>query len=163
MPYRIKQFMWNITAKRNENDYKWALSYLTDKEKTVFDKLSVGEQNHSIRVAKLINEKVKNVPNNKIYVKLGLLHDIGKTKYKLNVSKKVCMLFIDKLSRGRARKYDNIKMIRGYYTHGQIGRNMLEEIAVYNIEFLDAIEHHHYVERCDNELVMRLRMADDIS
>ncbi len=163
MPYRIKQFIWNITAKTDENDYNWAVSYLSDKEKVVFDKLSPGEQNHSIRVARLMEEEMKNVANNKIYVKLGLLHDIGKTKYKLNVFKKVCMLFVHKLSRGKAKKYDSIKMIKGYYTHGQIGRNMLEQIGVYNIEFLDAVEYHHYIDMCDNEFVTKLRIADDIS
>ena len=163
MTYRIKQLMWNITAKRNEDDYNWAISYLSETEKKLFDKLSIGEQNHSIRVARLMNKEMRYGDLSIIYVKLGLLHDIGKSKYKLNVFKKICMLFIHKLSKGKAKKYDNIKMIRGYYTHGEIGRRMLEDINEYDIEFLEAIQYHHYLEKCDNELVKILRISEDIS
>lgn len=163
MPYRIKQFMWNITAKRNEEDYRWAINYLNRKEKDLFDRLSIGEQNHSIRVARLMDDETKNEPRNEIYVKLGLLHDIGKSKYRLNVFKKVCMLFVHKLSKGKAKKYSNIKMIRGYYKHGEIGRTMLEGVDEYSLDFLEAVQNHHYIELCDNELVKKLRECDDIS
>ena len=163
MPYRIQQFMWNIAAKRDENDYKWAMSYLNEKERCLFDKLSIGEQNHCIRVARLMDKETRGMNENNIYIKLGLLHDVGKSKYKLNVFKKVCMLFIHKLSNGKAKKYGHIKMIKGYYTHGETGRAMLEEIDKYTIEFLEAVQYHHYLECCNNELVKRLRILDDIS
>ena len=52
MSYRIKQFLWAISANFKELDYSYVRSILNDYEFSLFKRLKKGEQLHSIKVSK---------------------------------------------------------------------------------------------------------------
>ena len=108
---RVKQFYINISDKMTENDYDYAREILNDEEFDLFLKLSKSEQKHSIRIAKDIefvieNEKTsdKDILNNKeLLIRASLLHDIGKSRKRLNVIDKSIIVILNKLTNGKLK------------------------------------------------------------
>ncbi len=168
MVYRIKQFIWTIRARVTEDELNWVKTYLAKEEIEIFLKLSAGEQKHSIKVAKLMADEAVNYLKDEIdlisYIKIGLLHDIGKTVYPLNLIKKAIMVLLNKIGRQKFKNYTNINMIRGYYTHPSLGREILEKIGGYEEMFLETIENHHNEDKEDgsNKYIKLLKKYDDI-
>ncbi|WP_330656148.1 HDIG domain-containing metalloprotein [Alkaliphilus flagellatus] len=163
--YRIKQFYWYFTSIFKKIDEEFVIGYLNKKELALFKKLSVGEQHHSIRVAKnaikIINDKKILGIDMNWFIKICLLHDIGKTDGNINIIDKSILVIIDKLSKGTIKKYANIKKIDIYYNHPTKAMKILKPLNL-DEESLYIIRNHHKVVE-DNMLLNILKESDDIS
>ena len=164
--YRIKQFLWAINSIFKPIDHKLLEKYLNKDEEVIFNKLSRTEKHHSIRVCnKALNLCIKqyvDVDKNKL-AKIALLHDIGKTYKRLNIIDKSLLVILNKISKGKIKKYDFNKKIDIYYNHGKKSASILKQFNVYDIEFLEAIENHHYSNIKDNLYLNILKKCDDES
>lgn len=162
--YRIKQFIWAVTAKFKPIDYKIVNKYLTKREQAVFNKLGASEKQHSIRVCKEALDKYDNydidIDKNKL-AKIALLHDIGKSKKKLNTIDKSVIVLLDKFTKGKLKKYDINKKIDVYYNHPQKAVDILKKLDKYDNEFLEAIEKHHYKHIKSNIYLKIIKECDD--
>ncbi|MBP1890907.1 putative nucleotidyltransferase with HDIG domain [Clostridium moniliforme] len=146
MNYRIKQFCWYITSSWKKIDTNLIRMYLNNNEEKLFKKLNNSEQHHCIRVCndaiKKVNQENININKNKL-AKIALLHDVGKTTKYLNVVDKSLIVLLDKFTKGKLKKYTNIKKIDVYYNHPIKGVRILKSIQNYDKEFLDVIKNHH--------------------
>lgn len=163
MLYRIKQFIKGMTAKITEEDKAFYKKYLTLKETVLFERLKRYDQKHSLAVAYILKEKTD---INEEMIRLGLLHDIGKQVYPLNLFKKGSMVILDKVTKGRIKRYQNIRMVESYYEHPQWGYELLKEEGGYEEAFLQIIKSHHmkgsFNINIDKRLFM-LQEADDLA
>ncbi|MBB6623816.1 HDIG domain-containing metalloprotein [Clostridium gasigenes] len=143
--YRIKQFIWGIESSFKKIDYSYIETYLNNNEIMMFNKLKKSDKHHCIRVCK---DSVMLLKNNNIKMdeyrvgKIALLHDIGKSKYHINLIEKSLIVLLDKFTKGNLKKYDNIKQINIYYNHPKIGYEMLKT-RNYDKELLEVVRYHH--------------------
>ncbi|QGU93757.1 HDIG domain-containing protein [Clostridium bovifaecis] len=157
--YRIKQFYWGITAKISLEDKGFLKEYLNDNELKLFSRLPIYDQAHCIRTAKEVKRVyLKNRMSNNLLIKAALLHDIGKIEGRLNLIDKSVLVVLDKLTKGKIRRFNNVKKIDVYYNHANKGYSILKEYN-YNERFLYLIKNHHNNIIRDKELEI-LRECD---
>ncbi|MFU0824548.1 HDIG domain-containing metalloprotein [Clostridium sp.] len=155
--YRIKQFLWGITAKVSLEDIKFVKEYLNNDELNLFIKLAVYDQAHCIRTAKevkrIYSEKKM---SNDLLVKAALLHDIGKIEGKLNLIDKSILVVLDRITKGKIKEFKNLKKVDIYYNHPDKGYNILKNFD-YNDRFLYLIRNHHNKSIKDKELEVLIK------
>lgn len=165
MVYRIKQFIWAIQSFYKSIDDEYIKRYLNKDEIKIFSLLKNSDKHHCIRVSKdVLNhlEKLDDVDIDKnTLIKLALLHDIGKIERPLNVVEKSIVVILDKLTKGRIKKYSNIQIIDIYYNHPKIGADILKKKCRYDKEFLKCIEEHHIKEVTSNKLIEIIKYYDN--
>lgn len=147
MIYRIKQFMWAVSSNFKKINYDYVCKFLDHEEIELFYKLKNSEKHHCIRVCadclKIKDDKIIDI-DKKMLGKLALLHDIGKIEHKLNLIEKTVLVILHKITKGKLKKLDNLKIVNIYYNHGIEGRKILEKNNnKYSDDFLNAVEHHH--------------------
>lgn len=158
--YRVKQFYWSITSKVSIQDEKFISNYLNEQEKYLFQKLTDYEKIHAIKVAKDIDKLYnKDGEHKDMLIKVGLMHDIGKISHRLNPINKSLMVILDGISKGKIKKYHNIKQIYVYYNHADIGYNILKQYG-YKERFLYLIKNHHNDNIIGDEELNILKMCD---
>ena len=81
------------------------------------------------------------IKNEEMLVKVGLLHDVGKSRQKINIIDKSIIVILNKLTNGKLRNI-NLKKIQCYYNHSEYSYEILKEINKNNV-FLEAIRNHH--------------------
>ncbi len=161
MFYRIKQFFWALNSKITEEDYKFVEKYLNVEEIKLFNKLSTMDKKHSIRTAVEIEmEPVDKNINKNMIIKAGLLHDIGKITYHLNIFQKSIIVILHKITKGKLKKLIRIKSINIYYNHPCIGYNILKKYT-YEQSFLDLIKFHHNNDIIENKELEILKKSDN--
>ena len=162
---RIKQFYWDITSKFKSIDREFVNRYLYDEDKVLFYQLKKAEQHHVIRVAKnaknKINELITNVDENK-FMRICLLHDVGKIGGDLTVIDRSILVLANKLTKGKIKKYTNINKIYVYYNHAHIGADLLKKKG-YDEDFVKTIRYHHSEGYSRDIMLNILREVDDIS
>lgn len=93
--------------------------------------------------------------------KAALLHDVGKSKKHLSLMEKSVVVLLDKATKGKIKKYDNIKQIDIYYNHPKIGLEILKGFD-YDKEFLQVIRYHHNKDKIKkNEILNIISRCDD--
>lgn len=142
MIYRIKQFIWAITARLDKTEEAFIKQYLLEDEQYLFNQLKVYEQKHCITVAKGLikmyhGEEVREM------IRLGLLHDIGKIKYPIGPIRKSIMVLLNKVTKGRAKQWCHLNMAKCYYDHPEIGYALLKQRGQCTNEFLKLVREHH--------------------
>ena len=144
MFYRVKQFWWNITDKMNNDDISFVNNHLNEVEKRLFYSLSNSEQKHSVKVCYNALNKLSryDMLDENSMIKIALLHDIGKSYKHINVIEKSIFVILNKMFPRLLKMFINIKSVKVYYEHGEIGYNLLKD-KEYNEEILDAIRFHH--------------------
>ncbi len=159
--YRIKQFFWSLSSDINEEDEKYVANILNNDELKLFKKLAKSEQKHCINVSKDVEILCeKQGVSSEVLVKISLLHDIGKIQKSVNVINKSIIVILNSITKGRIKKFTNIKDIDVYYNHGKMGVEILKKYG-YSSRFLYLIENHHNKNiLCDNELNI-IRICDN--
>ena len=160
MFYRMRQFYEALTAKLTEEEQLFITKYLTKEEQALFKKLRVDSQKHSVKVAKLLKKEHMELMSKEQLIKLGLLHDIGKIYYPLNPVEKGIMVILNKLTKGKVKKLMQLKMVRAYYEHADLGYQLLKKSGKYSERFLQAVKEHHTVQPND-EITKLLKRIDD--
>lgn len=162
--YRVKQFVWAAGSYFKKIDTEFINKYLDEDEKKLFSRLNHNEKHHSIRVCKealdICKNKTTSLDTNRI-AKAALLHDVGKGEFGLNIVEKSTLVLLNSLTKGKIKKYDNIKQIDIYYNHAQKGADILKEFKSYDQEFLDSIRYHHSNKKISNELLDVIRESDN--
>ncbi|MCD3300404.1 HDIG domain-containing protein [Clostridium botulinum D/C] len=159
--YRIKQFYMAITATIMPNDEKLLEKYLNKQERDLFNKLSMNEKAHSVRVAKdIIKVCMENKLNKEYFVKVALLHDIGKIQVNLNIFEKATLVILNKISKGKLKILSNIRKINIYYNHGKIGAEILRKQG-YDERFLYLVKNHHNNDIIEDMDLKILKECDD--
>ena len=166
IPKRVKQFYINVTDKMTKKDYDFVKSILTNKELELFMKLSKSEQKHCVRIAKDIeniidNKEIENydiLTNKNLLIKSALLHDIGKSKKRLNVIDKSIIVILNKLTNGKLKQIEKSKKIQCYYNHSIYGYEILKDM-IDNEIILDIVKNHH--SNNTNKIVSFFKEIDD--
>lgn len=165
---RIKQFIRCLTAKINEDDYKFISQYLNEKEIELLYRLPIYDIKHCINVAMDIKNNENKLELDEIklnyyeLIKSGLLHDLGKSIRPLNPIEKAILVILSKFTNGKIKQYQNkSKRIYIYFNHGEEGYNLLNN-SEYSREFLDVIRYHHDYSKSSNWLNI-LRKYDNIN
>jgi putative nucleotidyltransferase with HDIG domain len=146
--YRVKQFLWYFDFKIKDKEKKYVLNKLGEVGYKIFTKLSIPEQKHSIRVTRKVEQicesyKTQGIALDKnTLIVASLLHDIGKSYKKLNVVDKSIIVILNKLTKGKLRKYTNLKKIDTYYNHAEKGAKILREYN-YDERVIYLVENHH--------------------
>lgn len=160
--YRVKQFIWALKSLSEDIDTEYVNRFLNKREKKLFNKLKKTDKHHCIRVSKeAVNlSKGKKINLNRV-AKVALLHDIGKGEYGLNVIEKSVLVILNKMTKGKLKKYDGIKAIDSYYNHAEKGANLLKRFNTYDKEFLDTIRYHHSNKIQGNKLLEIIKESDN--
>lgn len=166
IPKRVKQFYINVTDTMNKEDYDYVEKILNKEEVDLFKKLLKSEQKHSLRIAKEIEYNIDNkminneeiLKNRDIIIKAALLHDVGKTRKKLNVIDKSIIVILNKLTKGELIKLEKSKKVQCYYKHSEYGYEILKD-KIDNKLILNIVKNHHNND-CD-EIVEFFKKIDD--
>lgn len=142
--YRVKQFYWSMTSKLDLMDIELINKFLNTEEKELFNSISTYEQKHSVKVAMDVIKlcEANNIKNDNL-IKVALLHDIGKSYKKLNPVEKSLVVMLDNISKGKLKKFKNLKQVDVYYNHADKGYNILKNKGDYDERFLYLIKNHH--------------------
>lgn len=168
--YRVKQFVWAAFSKVNEEDKAYIRRNLDNDEQKLFYLLSVSEQKHSMRVAKEIErqyeivEKQQRLNINKgAFVRIGLLHDIGKITKKLNIFDKSILVILNKLAGDKMRQFTRIKKLDVYYNHAGKGYDILRKLGKYDDRMLYLVRNHHNNDIINDIELNILKHADNLN
>ncbi|MBQ3421316.1 MAG: HD domain-containing protein [Romboutsia sp.] len=165
-PKRIKQFYINATDLMKNEDYDYVKRKLNNEEYKLFNKILKSEQKHSVRIAKEIEFIIDNnliddidiIENKNLLIKAALLHDIGKSKQKVNIIEKSIIVILNKLTKGRLKKIQKSKKIQCYYNHSEYSYNLLKDIIEDDL-ILNIIKNHH--NNTDNKYINFFKQIDD--
>lgn len=170
MIYRVKQFVWAISSIFKDTNDPIVSEYLSPVEVNLFKEMKKSDQAHCIRVAyNMIDycDSHKECINIKRYmIRLSLLHDIGKSVYRLNAIEKTIMVLLNKIvGEEKLKTIKDSKLIKGYYYHGQKGAQIIKNDGEkYDEKFLYIIENHHNKDKINDSLELCiLKYIDDIS
>lgn len=160
--YRVKQFVWAVKSLSEDIDTAYVNKFLNKKERNLFNKLRKMDKQHCIRVSKeaVRLSEGRNINLNRV-AKVALLHDIGKSEYSLNVIEKSILVILNKMTKGRLKKYNTIKAIDSYYYHAEKGANLLKHFNTYDKEFLDTVRYHHSNKISGSKLLDVIRESDN--
>ena len=89
----------------------------------------------------IFSAKENLIKNEEMLVKVGLLHDVGKSRQKINIIDKSIIVILNKLTNGKLRNI-NLKKIQCYYNHSEYSYEILKKINVNNV-FLKVVRNHH--------------------
>ncbi|MEM9776591.1 MAG: HD domain-containing protein [Chloroflexota bacterium] len=109
IPYRVKQVIWALTARPlGQSDLALLDEVLSPQEKDLFLQFTSNDQNHSIRVVKIVLCK----PDAALSLqKAALLHDIGKTRVgKLSVINRSIAVAVKYLMPGRSKAWGSLDL-----------------------------------------------------
>ena len=81
------------------------------------------------------------VGNKEMLVKAGLLHDVGKSRQRINIIDKSIIVILNKLTSGKLRNI-NLKKIQCYYNHSEYSYEILKKINESEY-FLEIVRNHH--------------------
>lgn len=154
---RIRQFFLCLFLNFNSDDMDYINEKLNNDIKPVFLKLSDYEKKHSILVAQAVEKEFMNDPD---LILAALLHDIGKSKYHINIFQKSLFVLLDYLSRGKLKKFTGNKSIYIFYNHGEAGYDILKSNN-YNNRILEIVKNHHNNDVYDDDLSI-IRKFDDM-
>jgi putative nucleotidyltransferase with HDIG domain len=166
IPKRVKQFYINATDLMKNEDYDYVKRKLNNEEYKLFNKILKSEQKHSVRIAKEIEFIIDNnliddidiIENKNLLIKAALLHDIGKSKQKVNIIEKSIIVILNKLTKGRLKKIQKSKKIQCYYNHSEYSYNLLKNIIEDDL-ILNIIKNHH--NNTDNKYINFFKQIDD--
>lgn len=158
MIYRIKQFIWAITARLTKDDISFINSYLDNYERKLFFSLPLSIQVHSIKVARDVNnECLKRDIDNIFLIKAGLLHDIGQANMGMNIVTKSIVVILNRLFPEWTKRLSGIGFINAYFNHPEIALDYLG-MEDEHIKYL--IRNHHNYDVEGDEMLKILQLAD---
>lgn len=157
MFYRVRQFVWGLTAKITEDDRRFIETYLNYDETELFSMLPRHEQVHALKVARqILSESLEGEYYDIYLIKAGLLHDIGKIYCRYGVVKKSILVLMDKFFPKVLKKLQRLKCVEVYYNHAEIAVTYLEDEDNY-LKYLIR-NHHNYEIQNDAKLKLLHRI-----
>lgn len=155
MTVRIRPFHWVgrfvsslWPAPPSSDDRRWAASFLSDEEATLFDRMSGSDQRHAIAVARRFDEYVAAVPVDRRQEAMAaaLLHDVGKTSSGLGTYGRVVATVCGLLARDMAEAWQATsgftRKVGLYLRYGEMGAEQLTMAGSAPWVIAWAVEHH---------------------
>lgn len=166
IPKRVKQFYINATDLMTNKDYKYVKRNLNNEEYDLFKKILKSEQKHSVRIAKEIEYIIENnlvddidiIQSKNLLIKTALLHDVGKSKQKVNIIEKSIIVILNKLTKGNLKNLKKSKKVQCYYNHSEYSYILLKDIIKDDL-ILSIIRNHH--RNTDNKFTNFFKQIDD--
>lgn len=166
IPKRVKQFYINATDSMISKDYEYVKIHLNNEEYDLFKKILKSEQKHSVRIAKEIEYIIENnlvddidiIQSKNLLIKTALLHDVGKSKQKVNIIEKSIIVILNKLTKGNLKNFKKSKKIQCYYNHSEYSYILLKDIIKDDL-ILSIIRNHH--RNTDNKFTNFFKQIDD--
>ncbi|MGB9780573.1 HDIG domain-containing metalloprotein [Caldanaerobacter sp.] len=156
---RVKQYLKAIKSRVFEEDYKFLLKILNEKELEYFNRLPEFEKRHALDTCYYIIEKYG--VEDEDLIKAALFHDIGKIKAPLTVHKKVLAVVLERFPFIAMHLKKYVWFLKVYYDHPKYSRDICREMGC-NERVVYFVEHHHDKEVSDEGL-KRLQEADKMS
>jgi len=154
---RIKQYFKAKKAKIYEEDYKFLMNFLNEKELEYFNKLPVYEKRHSLDVCYYLIDKY-GVEEYDL-LKAAIFHDIGKIKAKITPTKKAIAVILKKIPFLANLLERPVYFLKVYYNHAEYGAEICKEIGL-NERIVGIVRHHHDNNPKD-ENIIKLQEADE--
>lgn len=166
IPKRVKQFYINATDLMTNKDYKYVKRNLNNEEYDLFKKILKSEQKHSVRIAKEIEYTIENnlvddvdiIQSKNLLIKTALLHDVGKSRQKVNIIEKSIIVILNKLTKGNLKNFKKSKKVQCYYNHSEYSYVLLKDIIKDDL-ILSIIRNHH--KNTDNKFTNFFKQIDD--
>lgn len=166
IPKRVKQFYINATDSMISKDYEYVKIHLNNEEYDLFKKILKSEQKHSVRIAKEIEYIIENnlvddidiIQSKNLLIKTALLHDVGKSKQKVNIIEKSIIVILNKLTKGNLKNLKKSKKVQCYYNHSEYSYILLKDIIKDDL-ILSIIRNHH--RNTDNKFTNFFKQIDD--
>ena len=166
IPKRVKQFYINATDLMTNKDYEYVKIHLNNEEYDLFKKILKSEQKHSVRIAKEIEYIIENnlvddidiIQSKNLLIKTALLHDVGKSKQKVNIIEKSIIVILNKLTKGNLKNFKKSKKVQCYYNHSEYSYILLKDIIKDDL-ILSIIRNHH--RNTDNKFTNFFKQIDD--
>ncbi len=136
--HRLRQFYRGLFSAYTAADEVFARNYLNSQEMSLFNQLPSFEKEHSVTVARRMQELATYNPelDQRKLVKLGLLHDIGKLSERNSVPSKAILVifryFFPRLFDRLAEKGKDERRFHKLYLHkhhGAVGAELLARIG----------------------------------
>lgn len=172
LSYRLRQGMRALFAFSQQVDYTLAASALTPPQLALFRQMSRGEQLHSLNVLRTILEQESHTPDD--LAAAALLHDVGKSRYRLSIAQKSLAIIVHKALPGLYRSLsrgDTLNLWRAPFIvrqqHPRWGAEMLRQTHTAE-RVLWLVEHHQdaaakWQNHPHYELLRRLQRADNMN
>ena len=147
MSNRLKQVLMQCKYKILEIDETYLANSLSVSERELFATLPKAVQNHSISVAKsLDNSDLKNV---KKLIKMGLLHDVGKSIRPLSLLEKGGYVILHNLLGENLKRWASFDGVAAYLYHGERGAEILRRHKIFEDHPIcyDIIKTHHWQDK----------------
>lgn len=166
IPKRVKQFYINATDSMISKDYEYVKIHLNNEEYDLFKKILKSEQKHSVRIAKEIEYTIENnlvddidiIQSKNLLIKTALLHDVGKSRQKVNIIEKSIIVILNKLTKGNLKNFKKSKKVQCYYNHSEYSYVLLKDIIKDDL-ILNIIRNHH--KNTDNKFTNFFKQIDD--
>lgn len=170
-PYRIQQGLRALFAFAYRVDETDVQNLLNVGQLSLFRQLSRSEQLHSLSVLRDVRSQSEHTP--RALEVASLLHDIGKTRYRLSVLQKTIAVIIAKIAPAWARRYSQEREHLTYwrapfvvrYHHPRWGGEMLQQMNA-DACVVWLVTHHadpagQHAQHPYYPLLLRLQSADD--
>lgn len=154
--YRVKQFLWGLTARLTDEQRRFVKTRLNDYEQSLFDRLPAYEQLHAVRVAEYVQKEGTKNEMDEYLIKVALLHDIGKIDSGLTLVTKSVLVLLDHAMPSVLHRLEGLKPVNAYYHHPNLAKKYLDG---YDEEFLYYVLNHHTLGLKDGKLQL-LQRAD---
>lgn len=169
--YRLKQLFFALFARMRDEDKVFARQNLNIKEAALFFGLPEFEQKHGVVVAQRMMGEAKgrhDLSERKV-IRLGLLHDIGKSAVRLSVFDKSALVilhrilpFIYNYFARLGEKEQSFAFFRKFYVHkhhGLIGSILLKRIGESH-DILSEVASHDKPQTSHDKYMLLLDQAD---
>ncbi|QGG46895.1 HD domain-containing protein [Heliorestis convoluta] len=167
--YRCRQVLWALNSKVTPEEETWTASLLTKEEYTIFSQLNLSDQRHCLDVAYYCKEKAKHLEEKqqKLLVKVSLLHDMGKRHHRLQLWHRILYVLLQNHPNwlNKAKKTSLLqKPLEVLACHSSIGAEEAKKRGWSN-DVITLIHHHHNphatLEQPLAELLTLLQEADE--
>ncbi|MEI6285571.1 MAG: HD domain-containing protein [Bacillota bacterium] len=172
---RLRQFYRAYTATMSGADFEFTQAWLSEKELSVFFRMSIIDQKHCVNVARTA-EKLSIGMNidKKLLMRAALLHDCGRKKGDLGIIGKSYAVLFDKflgykffLKLNFASRYKALhnayRLIEVYYRHPERSADNLRRINCSPAIVQIVLSHHKSAATNDCQELILLRRADALN
>jgi len=143
--YRLKQFWFALLSKMTEDDRLYVHQHLNQREAAIFFTLPEYEQKHGVVVARKLLEEaagIRGLDQRKL-VRLGLLHDVGKSAARLSIFDKGLLVILHRFA-PPVYNYLADHGMKKFYVHkhhGEVGAQLLSKIGE-SRDIIEEIKRH---------------------
>lgn len=151
--YRMQQFFAALFQRLNNKDQQFISNYLNIAEASLFNQLPAYEKKHAVNVARKMLALMGDASDSqkRVAVKIGLLHDIGKSQVKISLVNKSLMVmlrfflptFYKMMSqKGEAHQTNSYcRKVYIYDQHAKLGAQMLSRAGEDQV-IVDVVSSH---------------------